>query len=231
MNNIHGIKDSANFTIIKKGAGMGKPLIYADYSTQSSNEWSADSVYAMSKSTRAIRWDYNKQSTLKATLEVFDLKWLSLLTGSDFVSGVTSTLKRDVLEVNATNKVTLKATPKTGSLSIFLLDTDNLSHLTEQTLGTPATNVNEYSVATGTEITFNATTAPEKTKVVCYYLADTTATAQKMVIKANAFPFNVEVYSDTMIRDTDGLDKFVQLHYLNCKAKGNFTIVRHVFTI
>lgn len=220
-NNIFGAKDSANFTIKKKSDG--KVFLFADYATTSTNEWTSDSVYALSKSTRAIRWDSNKQSTLKATLEIFDLKWLSMLTGSEFVTGATNILAREVLTSSATNTITLTDTPKTGSLQVFLLESDKLTNGEEQILGTPASTINTYSI-TDKVITLNATSAPEGTGLVVYYIKDSEATAKVMHIEANKFPFAVEIYADTMIRDTDQQDKFVQLHYLNAKAKGNFTL-------
>jgi hypothetical protein len=223
MNNIYGIRDAANVEVIRKSDG--KPYIYSDYATEVANDWKHDSVYAMSKSTKAIRWDYNKESTLKLTLEVFDLKWLTMLTGSEFVKGVTDIRIREVLTVGETSTgvASLSKTPKTGTLVMYTLDSDNISHVTELTAGTPATTENTYNI-TSLAVTFNTASCPDGTKVVAYYLADSEATAQTMAIKSNTFSFPVEIYMDSMIRDTDGLDKFVKMHYLNARGKGNFTL-------
>lgn len=222
MNNIYGIKDAANVLILKKSDG--KPFIYADYATEVSNQWSQDSVYAMSKSVRAIRWDHNKQSTLKLTLEIFDLRWLTLLTGSEFIEGVTQWRVREPLTVATGNKVVLPDTPKVGSLIVKVLNPDDgLTELDELVVGDPATTADAYSIS-GNTITLNATTCPVGSQVVVHYLKDTAATAQTMAIDADTFSFPVEIFLDSMIRDTDGLDKFSQVHYLNAKGKGNFTL-------
>mgnify|MGYP007069471864 CR=1 FL=1 len=219
--NIYGMKDSANFTIVRKSTG--KPILRVDYAVSSENNWSTEQIFAMNKSTRQIRWDYNKQSTVKASMEIFDLKWLSLLTGSDFVTGATNILATELLTVNGSNQVTLAATPVSGSLTIFTVQADNLTHIDEQTLGVPATTQNTYSI-TGTAVTFNATSCPSGTVVRVYYLKASAVTASTMTISSNVFPYNVELYLDAMIKDINGDDKFMQVYYPNAKAKGNFTL-------
>lgn len=219
--NIFGIKDSANLSIISKSTG--KPVLYSDYATQSVNEWSSDRVYAMSKSTRAIAFDSNKQSTLVVSMEIFDLKWLSLLCGQDFVTGATTVFKREVLTASAGNTIALSSTPLGSSLTIFKLDTDNITHLVEQTVGTPGTTPNTYSIV-GTTVTLNATTAPQGTKFVAYYSYTSGVTSQKLTFSSTKFPTNFQIVSDTMIRDLDGQDKFVQFTYLNVKPQPNFTL-------
>ena len=218
---IYGIRDSANVLVRKKSDK--KPLIYADYATDIKNDWKTKQVYAKSKSTKAIRWDSEKESTIKMTMEIFDLKWLSMLTGSDFATGKTEMLKREVLTVGVGNTAELISEPKVGSLSLFILKEDGLTHDKELTVGETATVEGTYAIVTKA-ITFNETTCPEGSRVVAYYMVDTAETAQTMTIKANAFPYAVDIFMDSMIRDTDQQDKFVQLHYLNAKAKGDFTL-------
>lgn len=219
--NIFAIKDSANLTM--KSKSTGKPVIYADYATQSVNEWSSDRVYAMSKSTRAVAFDSNKQSTLAVSMEIFDLKWLAILNGQDFVTGATSVFKRDVITVDATNKASIVETPLASSMTVFKLESDMLTHGVEQTLGTPGTTVNTYSI-TAKELTFNATSCPVGTKIVVYYAYTSGVTSQKLSFSSVKFPENYSIVSDTMIRDLDGVDKFVQLTYLNVKPQPNFTL-------
>ena len=155
-------------------------------------------------------------------MELWDLKWIAMLSGSDFVEGATEYLKREVLTTSASHTITLSAAPATGSLTIFALDDDNISHLEEQTAGTPATTENTYSIA-DLVVTLNTTTAPEGTKFVAYYLTNTGATAKKLQIKSTKFPENYSIYADTMMRDLDGIDKYVQVHYFNARPKSDFS--------
>lgn len=220
MNNIYGIKDSANFTIKRKSDK--KVFLYAPYATQSENAWTSNSVYAKSKDVKAIRFDGEKDSTLKVSMEIFDLKWLSMLSGSDFVTGVKNILAREVLTVDATKTITLTDNPITGSLQVYLLEDDGISNGTELVAG-EVSNPDEYTIADNV-ITLGTVAGVEGTKIVAYYLKASEATAKTLTIKGSAFPFSVEIFGDTMIRDTDGNDKFVQIHYFNCKAKSNFTL-------
>lgn len=213
--NIYGIKDSANLLIKhKSGVNKGKIFAYADYATVSTNEWTSEQVYARSKSVNAIRWDYNRQSTLAVDMEIFDLRWIAMLAGTDIASGAKDVLKREILTLNSDKKASISGTPTTGSLSVFKLEDDGIS------------NGDELTVATGYTISDKDITATNGTsgdKIVVYYL-ENVATAKSFTIEADKFPENFEVYADTMIRNTAGDDEFVQIHYLNVKPQSNFTI-------
>ena len=212
--NIYGIKDSANFTIKHKaGANKGKVFLYADYATVATNEWTSEQVYAKSKNVNAIRWDYGRASTLKVDMEIFDLKWIAMMAGSDFVSGAKDILKREILTVDSTKKATMSGTVVTGSLSVYELDEDGL------------TNKKELAVTTDYTIADKVITLVKEgtTKIAVYYLANVTE-AKTLTISADKYPENYEIFGDTMIRGTDGQDEFVQINYLNVKPKSNFTI-------
>lgn len=212
---IYGIKDSANFTIkYKSGTNKGKIFAYADYATTTTNEWSSDQVCARSKDVNAIRWDYNKNSTLAVDMEIFDLRWIAMLAGTDIVKGSKDILKREVLTLDATKKASIKGTPVTGSLSVFKLEDDGLTNGDELTVDTGYTiSAKEITVTNGTE----------GDRIVAFYM-ETVADTKSFTIEANKFPENFEIFADTMIRKTDGEDEFVQIHYLNVKPQSAFTI-------
>lgn len=219
--NIFGIKDAANLTI--KNKTDKKIFLYADYATATTNEWTSENVYAKSKNVNAIRWDYGKTGSLKLSFEIFDLKFLSMLAGSDFVTGATDISVREVFTVSTGNKITLGSTPKTGSLLIYTLDEDGLTNIKEQVLGTPASTQDTYSISS-LEVTLNATSCPVGSKVVAYYIKTSTATAKTLTVNADKFSKNFEIVADTLIRATDGDDQFVQITYLNAKPKSNWSI-------
>jgi hypothetical protein len=216
-NNIYGIKDSANLTIkYKAGANKGKIFAYADYATVTTNEWTSEQVYARSKSVNAIRWDYNRQSTLAVDMEIFDLRWIAMLAGTELTSSTEAKpiLRRKVLTLDASKKATLTETPKTGSLSVFKLEADGLTNAEELTTD------KGYTI---TEKEITVTSGTEGDKIAVYYMLDVSNT-KSFTIESDKFPSNFEVYADTMIRNTDGEDEFVQIHYLNVKPQSNFTI-------
>ena len=214
-NNIYGIKDSANLIIkYKSGAKKGDIFAYADYATVSTNEWTSEQVYARSKSVNAIRWDYNRKSTLKVDMEIFDLRWIAMLAGTDISAETKDILKREVLTLDSSKKATITGTPKEGSMSVFKLESDNITNGTELVVNT------DYTISLN-EITLTNEEAGEK--IVVYYM-QSQASAKSFTIESDKFPENFEVYADTMIRNTAGDDEFVQIHYLNVKPQSNFTI-------
>jgi hypothetical protein len=231
--NIYGIKDSANLTVkYKAGEKKGKVFLYSDYATVSTNDWTSEQVYAKSKNVNAIRWDYNRQSTLKVDMEIFDLKWISMVFGSEFGNGDnTDILKREVLTVKD-GKATITGTLATTSmLEVYELDNDGISHSDELTVTTGTTlSAGQYKIETKSvsgvntsEITVDTTEFPDNSKLVVFYLTNKVG-AKTLTISADKFPQNYEIYADTLIRDTDGVDEFVNIHYLNVKPKSQFTL-------
>lgn len=222
--NIYGIKDSANFFVkYKSGAKKGKTFIYSNYATVATNDWTSEQVYAKSKNVNAIRWDYNRQSTLKVDMEIFDLKWISMLFGTEFVSGDTDILKREILTVTG-GKATISGELATvPMLEVYKLDDDGISHIDELTLSSETTpTMGQYKIE-GSEISVNAEDLPDDSKLVVFYLTKKTG-AKTLTISTDKFPQNYEIYADTLIRDTNGDDEFVNIHYLNVKPKSQFTL-------
>ena len=222
--NIYGIKDSANFFVkYKSGEKKGKTFIYSNYATVATNDWTSEQVYAKSKNVNAIRWDYNRQSTLKVDMEIFDLKWISMLFGTEFVNGDTDILKREILTVTGGKATITGELAKTPMLEVYKLDDDGISHIDELTVATEDTpTAGQYKIAEK-EITVDATDLPNGSKLVVFYLTNK-AGAKTLTISTDKFPQNYEIYADTLIRDTNGVDEFVNIHYLNVKPKSQFTL-------
>jgi len=218
----YAISDAANLTVIDKATS--NILLYTPYANQTSLEFSSEQVYANAKGARAVRFDYNKQGTMTAEFEVFDLKWLSILLGGSWATGADTEWVREVLTVDGSQEATLTDAPTAGSLVIFLLEADLLAHGTEQTVGTPATNPDEYSIVTQT-LTMNATSCPEGTQIVAYYYKASAATTEKFEIKFDDYPTSVEIIGQTMMARKDtGVTEYVEFNCPNAKAQGNATI-------
>ncbi len=165
--NIYGIKDSANVTIKKKSDGS--VFLYADYATTSTNEWKASNVYAKSKDVNAIRWDYGREGTLKLEFEIFDLKLISMLVGSELEKGSNNICTREVLEVSSSHTLTLSEAPVESSLQVFKLDQDGITNMSELTAGDPSSSEDQYSVSDKT-ITVSETAFKEGDKISVFYV-------------------------------------------------------------
>jgi len=217
---LYGIKDSANLQIISQLTS--KPVLYSNYAKTSSIDFTSDAVYAYNKTTKAIRWDKNREGTFKTEMEIFETKMLSILFGTSISSKTMSIAKREVLAVQAGGAgASLLVAPKAGSLAIFTLNADMVSQGVEQTAGTPATTPNTYSVST-LALTFNATTFANAGYVVAYYLVDSAVSS--FTVDNVSFPGGYKIYADSALRGTDQADKFVQYQLLNVKPKSNASI-------
>lgn len=216
---LYGIKDSANLTLFD--LATNKPELHSDYANVSTNEWTSERVYANAKGTRAIAWDHDKQSTLAVEMEVFELKWLAMLAGSEFVSGESDVAKREVLKATG-NKLTLSGVPIAKSVHVVALAEDGVEHVGEVLEESDVAGVGKF-VLTGSEVEL-PTGAVDGTEYAVYYVVLDSST-RKLVISADKFPKAYKVVTDALIRNKDtGTDEFIQITYVNARPQGNFTV-------
>jgi hypothetical protein len=219
---IYGIKDCANLSLFD--LGTGEPVLHTDYANVSTNEWTSERVYANSKGSRSIAWDHDRQGTLAVEMEVFDLKWLAVIAGSEFVTGEKNVAKREVVKVPASKTVQLSGSAVKGSIQIVPVAADEVEHI-----GAPLkevegaeVGVSEFTV-TGSEVTFG-TDAIEGTAYAVYYLV-LDSQVKSMTISADKFPKAFKVIADALIREKEtGRDEFIQIEYPNARPQSNFTI-------
>ncbi|MFJ8247292.1 hypothetical protein [Peribacillus asahii] len=218
---IYGIKDCANLTLKEKATG--KVALFSDYANVSTNEWTAERVYANSKGTRSIAWDYDKQGTLAVEMEVFDLKWLALVAGSEIKQGEESIAKREIVYVGADKKASVTGSPVEGSVQVVKVGADEIEHIGDPLTEVEATPTGEQFMSAGNEITF-ATDAVEGEAYAVYFLT-LDSQVKTIEISADKFPKAYEVIADAYIREKEsGTDSFVQIHYPNARPQGSFTV-------
>ena len=74
---LYALKDCANLRVIN--AQTGKTDMFVDYAKTSTMEFSSDSVFAMNKNVKAVRFDSNREGTFTTTMEVFPMNIIPLL--------------------------------------------------------------------------------------------------------------------------------------------------------
>lgn len=220
---LYALKDCANLRIDNSA---GKTQMYVNYAKTSSLEFTSESVFAMNKNVKAVRFDSNREGTFTTTMEVFPMDFIPLLFGTKFNNKSVPFAKKEVLNVSGAS-ATLSGTPKTGTLQVFKVSPDDkLTHIAEQTVGTPATTQNSYSIS-GKTITLNTTTFPDSNGyIVCYYFVDTDA--KTFTVDNISFPGGFVVYGDTNLRGTDQVDNFVQFKLHNVKPQSNCNLTMDV---
>lgn len=219
---LYGIKDSANLTLFSKKTG--KPVLYSDYCNQTSLNMTADTVYAMKKTARAISWDTAKEGTLTMEMQVFDLRWIALLMGSldDLNDGATALpwCKREIVTAGSSasklgvdEKHPDGVAPKAGSLTLYKLGKDGIS------LGAEVGS-NGYTLS-GAELTITGATAGDK--YCAFYLIDV-ENSKKFTVSGDKYPQGYRAVFDTMIRDTDQQDHYVQFDFTNLRPKAQMEL-------
>jgi len=177
----------------------------------------------MNKTTKAVRFDSQREGTFKTEMEIFETKWIALLLGTSIQTSSIDVFKREVIAVNAGGGgASLSLSPKSGSLSIFkATDANGIILGTEQISGNPGTTENTYSIS-GTDLTFNATTFASSGYVIAHYLVN--QSKPNFTVDNISFPGGYTIYADAKLRDTQQNDKYVQYQLLNAKPKSNASL-------
>ncbi|HHT97432.1 MAG TPA: hypothetical protein GXZ90_06030 [Clostridiales bacterium] len=223
---LYALKDCANLRVDNSA---GKTQMFVNYAKTSSLEFSSDSVFAMNKNVKAVRFDSNREGTFTTSMEIFPMDMIPLLFGTKFTNETVPFAKREVLKVTS-GSATLIGTPKVGSLQVFKVENDDkITHIKEQSVGTPGTSPDTYSIS-GQTLTLNATTFPDDNGyIACYYFVDTPSKSFK--VDNISFPGGYVVYGDTNLRGTDQIDEFVQFKLHNVKPQSNCTLTMDVDNI
>ena len=122
----YGMKDAANIIIVKRGTKT--PILKADYANTTGAEWKSDRVYAKKKGANAIAWDSARTGTLTMDTELFDLKLLALVAGDELHQGASEIFQNEKFQLKDDHLIGLKYKPLEGSVSVFKLKDDGLTH-------------------------------------------------------------------------------------------------------
>ena len=210
-----GIKEVYNLNIVD--FATNKPFIYVDYAEATTNENTAErtSLKGGQGYYKLMDFDHSKESTLKLTVPLVDIKLLAMLAGDDLVEGATSVFKREELTVadnGGKMKITLSETPIGKTVVVHKLE-----GLRDYGKEVTVSNV------TGNKVELTGVADGEK--VVVFYQYSSPATAKKFSIKANKFPKTVKIFGDGLWRDQEtGMDKAVKMMIHKAKPQANFTL-------
>ena len=222
---LYSLKDCANLRI---DHSTGSTALYVNYAQTSTMDFTSEQVFAKNKNVKAVRFDGNRESTFKTTMEVFAKDVIPLLFGKSYEKKSVDWAKREVLAVTS-GSATLVGTPKTGTLQVFKVEEDDLlTHVAEQTVGT-TTTANKYSLS-GQTLTFNTTeTFAEDGHIVCYYFVATQV--DSFTVDNVTFPGGYVIYGDGALKGTDQEDEFVQFKLHNVKPQSNCSLTMDVNNI
>lgn len=201
------------------------PICYVDYASDSSFSFESErlDIRGGQGNFKLVSFDHSKNGTMKLDMPLVDYNFLAQLTGTPITLGTANIPKREVLTV-ASGAVTLAATPVTGTLNVYILDSGR-DYGTEQTSGSSAV-VNEYTLS-GQTVTLNATSCADASKVICEYTYAAPSTTNTITFTANNFPEYMKIDGiGIWLDEYTGTNKTVVFEVHKCKPKPNFTITQ-----
>ena len=220
---LRGIKDSSD--VIFRKLSDGKVDFFLNYANSFSVDFKSGQKDLLAKGVKRLSFADAKEGSIKISTELLDEKVVAMLLGATIFQGAADISEREALTSDATTSVTLTETPKSGSVSAFLLDIDGLGHKTEIAISTTETNPSAGTAyLNGKVLKFNVADAPEGTKVVVYYLTDKATGMKKFTVNATE---EAKYYSLTCFtsvrRDYDGQDVPVELRFPKVVPSSNIS--------
>lgn len=215
------IKESGDVTFFDLVSGKVKTTLSTLKST--SVETTGESVYARGGrgNSKIVGFSSNRESKIVMQDAIFDNTAVAMLTGNDLVNGVKAVDFNETFTVTS-NKAKLTKTPKGAIISLVAVNPDGTNGK-EYTLGTPATNAAEYSIA-GKDITFH-TTVTNDTKFRAYYKIETASDAKTIKVTSDQFGKTFRVSIEVNV--TDVFTKKVYngvINIPNAKFEDNFNL-------
>ena len=226
MSNTFVIKEVLDYNVSEYAtSGYGDFLFSVDYAKSSTVQTTAERlpIRGGQGNYKIMDLDHTKDCMFNSVLPLVDIKALAVKLGKDVTIGATTAPKKDIKTVSATNTITLSNTPLAGTLKVYILSGER-DLGTIQTVGTPGTTPNTYSIATAT-ITLNATSCPEGSKIIAFYDYTSGVTAQNIKITAADFPSFITITGRGLVDDdVTGLKIPVTFKVHKAKVKPEFEL-------
>jgi hypothetical protein len=201
----------------------GKAVVTLATLKTSGVETTGETVYARGGrgNAKLVGFSSNRESKITLQDAIFDNQAIAMLTGNDLVAGVKK-VDRNEIQAVTSNTVTLSKTPQGALISVVKVNPDGTNGQ-EYTLGTPATNANDYSI-TGKVLTFHTSVA-NGTQIKVYYQVNTLSDAKTIKVSSDQFGKTFRVVLDCLVVDEFTKDAFeAQLRIPNAKFEDNFNL-------
>ena len=209
----YAIKDACNVILTERASN--KPVLYTDYLNTFSVSLSGESVFAKAKGMNKIAFSGSKTGTCTMEAEVYEFKFLALMLGGNMTTGASQIAKRDVVKLDlTTGKALLLNTAVEGSISVFELDRDGRTHLSE--LADATTSVSG-------EVTEVTSVLGKGKSVAVYYLVEV-PTAKKIVVTEKSDGKVYRIEGITAMKNEFGEDELFAIKINNAKPQENMEL-------
>jgi len=202
LNNTFAIVDVVDFAVMK---ASNKDLLFTvDYATNVGFSTTTERLDIRGGLGAPIRVsaDHSRTSEFTSELPLIDIGMLGVKLGKAAVKGAATAPMFERLQVAKSSKVTLKQTPKTGTLKVYVLALNGRDIVSELTADTTASAADKYAI-NGKEITVH-NTITEGTYLRCAYDYTSGANTQLVRVTADDFPFDVRITGRGYGKDESG---------------------------
>lgn len=223
--NRFALRDAGDFTFYS--IQTGKAIVTLDTIKSANMDFTGETTYARGGegNPKLVGFSSNREGKLALTDALFDNNAIAMLTGNALTTGARNIDYKEVKTVTS-NKISLSKTPKGAIVSVYKVNQDGTNG-EEFTLGTPATNPKEFSIA-GKDLTFSSTVT-NGTSIRVYYVVTTAADSKTMSVTADSFGGTFKVVGNVLVRDSyDGKDYPATITIPRGKFEDNFSMALSV---
>lgn len=209
----YALKDACNVFLYER-SNNNKPFMYSDYLNSAALAIEGETVFAKAKGMNKIAFEGSKTATFTMETEVFEFKYLALLLGGKMTKGTADISKRHVATVGADKSVTIPGKAIANSISVFKVERDNKTHISEVTSSPTQTASGE-----DTKLTWTAGVEVGDSIAVYYLVRMNNATKINISDEINNESF--KIVGITSIKDEFSEESLFQFELFNAKAQVN----------
>ena len=213
----YGVKDCASLCFYSKDSG--DLFAYFPFGNSLGISITGDTVEALANGTTIITWAANRKAQMTLESQVISPKLMTIILGATHATDPTGTIVQYESGKFGTSSptFTLKETPSTGTLSVFLVKDDGATVINELTAIGSAPTAAQYSIS-GKVITTNASNAGAN--LLCIYAKDG-SNIENVTIKADEFSKPFKVVGLGEVRGVDGVDRLQEINIPSATAQSN----------
>lgn len=169
-----------------------KPFHYMDYANASSNDMTANRVFATGGwgAPNLVTFDGERGGTFKIDTQILPMELFAMLAGDD-IKTVASVLKREVLTATGSGSVTvsLSEAPVENSVYVYAEDDD----------------CGSVVASTVSDKTVTLTSGTANAKYIVYYYTSKDSGVKKVTFNSKKFPKCFIFEGETIWKGTDGI--------------------------
>lgn len=212
-----GVKNACKLAFYKKSDDS--LAAYFPFGNSMSISVTGDKVEANAQGTTIITWAANRKATATIETQTISSKLLTIVLGATASTEANGTIAQfETGKIGTSSPTfTLKETPSTGTLSVFLTEDDGATVKSELTAIGSAPSAAQYSISNKI-ITVNAANAGKN--ILCIYAKDGT-NLDKITIKADEFAQAYRIKAIGLVKTVAGVEKLQEINIPNATAQTN----------